>query len=372
MTRLAGAYISILVLTLGTCAVAHSQSCGETVTGTVTLTADLACPTGHGLFVGDGATLNCSGHAITGGDEQGQYGIYVRDVSGATVQNCTAEHFEVGIRLRGATNCTVQDSVAQHNTRYGIEIIQSSTGALILGNTIYNNSDEGMHVSGPTDADALHQILGNTVDNNALEGIYLLDSDANTVAGNIIHNQGTAGIYVKGSDRNTIDGNTLTNDPIQLMSGSKFNVLSNNTIIGQRLKFDGVSNNEVYNISIREQGGRPSNAYDFNNSSDNTIVDSEAIDPVDYHIRAANRSKNIVFTRFLAAPTLQCFVDKRSRMTVTDPNGDPLECGDSGGGGDGGGGGSSREKKCNDGKDNDGDGATDCDDPDCSGKAGCP
>jgi parallel beta-helix repeat protein len=31
-----------------------------------------------------------------------------------------------------------------------MEITQSSTGALIQGNTIQDNGDEGIHVSGPT------------------------------------------------------------------------------------------------------------------------------------------------------------------------------------------------------------------------------
>ena len=131
ITRFAGISVSILLLMLGMHAVAQAQSCGDTVTGTVTLTEDLVCPTGHGLRMRNGATLDCAGHTITGGDQPGQYGIYLRNVSGALVQNCTLEHFQVGIRLRGATNSTVQDSVTQHNTRYGIEITGSSTGAVI-------------------------------------------------------------------------------------------------------------------------------------------------------------------------------------------------------------------------------------------------
>ena len=58
----------------------------------------------------------------------------------------------------------------------------------------------------------------------------------------------------------------------------------------------------------------------------NTIVDSEAIDPVDYHIRAANNSQNNVFTRFSADSPLRCFVDGKSSVTGTDPAGNPLTC----------------------------------------------
>jgi parallel beta-helix repeat protein len=324
MTRTVGVCMAMLVLILGTYAVAQVPSCGQTVTGLVTLEDNLTCPTGNGLSLASNATLDCAGHILTGGDQSGQYGIYVRNVSNATVRNCKVEHFAVGIRLRQSTNSTLQNNVSQHNTTYGIEI-SASTGALLQGNTVYNNSDEGIHVSGPS-GDAAHRIEGNTVNANADEGIYLLNTHANTIAGNTVHGHGTAGIYIKGSNRNTIDGNTFTNDPIQLVSGSQQNVLRNNTIIGQRIKFDGASNNQVDNLSIQELGGRPSNAYEFTQSSGNTIVDSQAIDPVDYHIRAANSSKNNVFTRFSVDSPLRCFVDGKSSVTVTNPAGTPLTC----------------------------------------------
>jgi parallel beta-helix repeat protein len=326
MAYRAGVCVGILLLTLGMHAVAHAQGCGQTVTGTMTLTADLTCPTGHGLVVGSGATLDCAGHTLTGGDQPGQYGIYMRNVSNATVRNCTVEHFEIGIRLRQATNSTVQDSVAQHNTAYGIDVT-TSTGALLQGNTVYNNRDEGIHVSGPTDRDAGHRIVGNTVNANAAEGVYLLGSHANTVTGNTIQNHARAGLYLTMSNRNTIERNTLTNDPIQLASGSQRNILRDNTITGERIKFDRASNNDVYNMSIRAQGRRPSNAYEFNQSPNNTIIDSEAINPVDHHIRAANASKDNAFTRFSTEPTLRCFVDSTSSVTVTSPNRKALGCG---------------------------------------------
>jgi parallel beta-helix repeat protein len=327
-TRLTGISLSFLLLMLGTQAIAQTLSCGATVVGSVTLQANLNCPTGHGLAVGSGATLNCAGKTITGGEQPGQYGIYVREVSNATVQNCTVESFEVGIRLRGATNATVRDSTTQLNTRYGLEITLNSTGALILSNSVLDNGDEGIHVSGPPDRDALHQIEANLVDGNGLEGIYLLDSDANTIAENLVRDHGTAGLYIKGSHQNTITGNTLTNDPIQLVNGSQGNTFRGNTIYGQRMKFDGAPNNTVDTMSVQGQSGQPSVAYEFTNAaSGNTIIGSEALNPVDYHIRAANQSKNIVFTRFSAVPTLKCSVDGTSSVKVTDPNGNPLKCG---------------------------------------------
>jgi parallel beta-helix repeat protein len=324
MRQLAGICLSMLLL--GTPAIAQTLSCGATVVGHVILGGDLNCPTGHGLVLGNGALLDCAGHRIAGSEQSGQYGIYVREVSSATVYDCIVEGFEIGIRLRGATDATVEASVSRNNTRYGLEITSNSTGAVIQGNEITQNGDEGIHVSGPPDRDARHLILGNTVDGNSLEGIYLLDSDANRVADNVIQNQGAAGIYIKGSHRNTIEGNTLTNDPLQLVNGSQLNVLRDNTIVGQRIKFDGAPNNTVSTMRIQGQGGTPSNAYDLTNSPNNTIVDSAASHPGDYHIRVVNNSKNTVFTRFDAEPTLWCVVDTTSSVRVTTPQGTSVPC----------------------------------------------
>jgi Right handed beta helix region len=97
----------------------------------VILTSPLVCPTGHGLVVGNGATLDCNDQTITRGEQSWQYRIYVRNVSNAVVQNCTMAHFEVGLRLRGAIKAIVENNVRQDNTRYGLEITSNSTGAII-------------------------------------------------------------------------------------------------------------------------------------------------------------------------------------------------------------------------------------------------
>ena len=304
-----------------------APSCGAIITGALKLKADLVCRSGHGLVVSGGATLNCGGHRITGGNQAGQYGVYVRDGAKAVVTNCIAEGFEVGIRLRGAKGVTVSDSVARDNLRYGIEVTQQSTGALIQGNQVLDNGDEGIHLSGPVDQDAGHKILDNTIEGNLAEGIYLFLSNGSLIAGNTIRDHGAAGIYIKGSARNTIDGNTLINDPLQLVYGSQQNVLTDNIVVGQQIRFKEAFNNYVYNLSVRADGGRPSVAYDFMSSSDNLVVDSQAMKPGDYDIRATTNSTNNVFTRFSVPARLDCSVDKSSSVSVTNRGGATLACG---------------------------------------------
>lgn len=301
--------------------------CGATVTGAAVLTADLFCPTGHGLVVRSGAELDCAGHRITGGDRTGQYGIYVRDGEGAVVRNCVAERFEVGIRVRGMRGGVLKKNVAQDNLRYGIEVTQGSTAIRIAKNQVLDNGDEGIHLSGPDDVDAAHVILDNVIGGNALEGIYLLGSNGNLIAGNIVRDHGAAGIYVKGSDRNTLDANTLINDPLHVVYGSTQNVLTGNTIVGQQIRFKEASDNQVYGMTVRTTGGKPSVAYELMSSARNVIVDSQVTAPSDYDIRATSGSTGNVFSRFSVLSTLECSVDTSSNVRVTNGLGALLACG---------------------------------------------
>ena len=302
--------------------------CGATIIGAAVLTADLACPSGHGLVVvGSGAVLDCAGHRLTGGDRTGQYGIYVRDGAGAVVRNCVAERFEVGIRVRGMQGGVLKKNVSQDNLRYGIEVTQGSTAIRIQKNQVLDNGDEGIHLSGPDDIDAGHEILNNTVGGNALEGIYVLRSHGNLIAGNTIRDHGAAGIYVKDSDRNRLDANTLINDPIHLVYGSTQNVLTDNTIVGQQIRFKEASDNQVHRMTVRTEGGRPSVAYELMSSARNVIADSRVTAPSDYDIRATASSTGNVFARFSVTSTLDCSVDTSSSVRVSNGSGAALACG---------------------------------------------
>jgi parallel beta-helix repeat protein len=301
--------------------------CGATITGAAVLTADLVCPTGHGLVVGSGAVLDCAGHRITGGDRTGQYGIYVRDGADAVVRNCIAERFDVGIRVRGMQGGVLKKNVSQDNLRYGIEVTQGSTAMRIEKNQVLDNGDEGIHLSGPDDVDAAHEILGNTIGGNALEGIYVFHSNGNLIAGNTIRDHGAAGIYVKGSNGNTLDTNTLINDPIHVVYGSTQNVLTGNTIVGQQIRFKEASDNHVYGMTVRTEGGRPSVAYELMSSARNVITDSQVTAPSDYDIRATSGSTGNVFARFSVTSTLDCSVDTSSSVRVSNGSGTALACG---------------------------------------------
>jgi parallel beta-helix repeat protein len=319
-------------LLAGLCAAgdALGQSCGETLTGAVTLSADLACPAGHGLVLASGAALDCAGHSISGGSQLGQYGVYVRDAIGAAVRNCVVERFEVGIRLRAASDTLVADSVSRESLRYGLEVTQGTVRAQVLRNQVLASGDEGIHVSGPEDADADNDISDNLVDGSGLEGIYLIGSDANTLRGNTLQNQGTAGIRLKESDRNLIADNLLAGDPLELAEGSRENVLVGNTVVGDRVRFVGASANLLSATSVRVEDGRPTNAYEFRQGAvNNTVANSEGEGNVVQHVAASGASTGNAFVHFAAEPPLRCAIEPGSSVAVTDPDGNRLACGGS-------------------------------------------
>lgn len=240
LAHLATALVAALILSGATARLGYAQECGDIIAGQVTLTADLDCPEGHGLRVVSNAILDCNGHTIRGANQE-RYGIYLdaTDPAGAddvVVQNCIVEQFAVGIRLRHAARAVIRDNVTRLNTSgtaYGIELTQGTADALILGNIVANNGDEGIHVSGvASDICEVtgHQIKGNTVIANDREGIYILCAHGNVVTDNDLHDNGAAGIYLTGADHNRIEENVLTNDPIQLALDTNHNVLRRNTI----------------------------------------------------------------------------------------------------------------------------------------------
>ncbi len=170
-----GAAVVTLVLgpTLPTPAAASHVSCGQVITSSTTLDADLVCPDGNGLVIqGNGVVLNLNGHTVRGhletrtvsqpaafGDNgvlgapytvrfaPGQFaGIRIRGNRNAVVGPGTVEEFAAGIVIEGGasnsvTNVTVQRNLGPPGTDDlgdGIMVLHS-TGNVLSGNTIRDN-----------------------------------------------------------------------------------------------------------------------------------------------------------------------------------------------------------------------------------------
>lgn len=101
--RLCFGLVSTILVTAAGVARAANELCGQTITESLTLTADQAC-TGDGLVVvGDGITIDLGGFTLSGDGDPGNDGV---DVTGAgsgsvVIKNGTIRNFDIGIATHG-------------------------------------------------------------------------------------------------------------------------------------------------------------------------------------------------------------------------------------------------------------------------------
>lgn len=72
--------------------------CGATLTTDSRLTADLTCPSGDGLVLGEGVTLDLNGHTLTG--SAGATAVIAPPLGDVTVRNGTIADWGFGLRTR--------------------------------------------------------------------------------------------------------------------------------------------------------------------------------------------------------------------------------------------------------------------------------
>ena len=190
---------AVLCLLLGPAVAGPAEaghlSCGQVVTTSVTLDADLFCPNGDGLIVqGSGIVLNLNGHTIRGqletrsvtqpgatGDNgvtgapytvrfaKGQFaGVRVRGTRNAVTGPGRVEQFAAGVVVEGGAGNAVTNLTAERN----------------LGPPGTSDLGDGIMVFDSN----YNSILGNTVrDNGPFDGIVLLGASGhNVVRGNVV------------------------------------------------------------------------------------------------------------------------------------------------------------------------------------------
>lgn len=225
-------------------------ACGQTITQSTTLTADLGpCPN-FGLIIGaDGITLDLGGHRIFGTPNfLDQAGVLMQGRTGVTVRNGTISDFDAGVVIQGGSRNTVSGITAIRNigrqadginTAYGEGIaIMSSSFNQILGNRAEDNgpfagigvyslvdSDHPRTFSGPSTNNVIadNQVLNNVVGRDGFTGSN--DNDGIRIEPTYA---GTA--FVMASNQilnNTVTGNGL--DGIAIFARSPGNVIRGNT-----------------------------------------------------------------------------------------------------------------------------------------------
>lgn len=270
--------------------------CGDTVTESVVLDADVEGCSDVGLRLRDGVTLDCNGHTIRG--RSSREGILLQGIDGARVRNCIVEGFRFGIRVRAGRSHLISGNTVQENRR-GVSIGEETEDIRIEGNTIRKNRDVGLlvnpgtvsvHVSG-------NQILENNRRNLDIRSPVELVLDRNTVGGRSSYdmrflnvsdalvraNEFSGGrIQIRyDSDRNEFVDNVLLGRGGFDFRGEKtregeFKAPDHNLIRGGKIlaarrcfRFSGASHNIVEDVEFGACAGRPA---DFRSVSGNAPV----------------------------------------------------------------------------------------------------
>jgi hypothetical protein len=135
--------------------------CGDHVSTSVVLTADIPNCSGFGLFVdANGVTINLNGHTITGTGTAS--GILVTGRSGVTIENGTISHFQTGVELDyGSNGSRVQALHLSIGANYGVGVF-SSNSVVVTGNYVSSYQAYGVYFAGGTN----DQAVGNWVEGN--------------------------------------------------------------------------------------------------------------------------------------------------------------------------------------------------------------
>jgi hypothetical protein len=269
--RKVGALLAgVAALTLPTVTGVEAQVqpvCGQTITQSTTLTADLGpCPN-FGLIIGaDGIVLDLGGFRIFGtANFNDQAGVYMQGRTGVRVQNGTVTGFDGGVVIEGGSRNTVAGITASRNigrqsgginTRYGEGIaIQSSSFNQILNNRTEDNGPfAGIGVYSLVDGDHPRATAGPST-NNVISN--------NQVLNNVVGRDGFTG---------TTDNDGIRIEPTNPLGSTAVtasNQILNNTVIGSGL--DGIAifarspgnvirgntsnNNGLFRVSARRGDG---------------------------------------------------------------------------------------------------------------------
>ena len=195
-----------------------SVSCGQVVTGDLTLANDLVGCLGDGLDVeGSNLTIDLKGHTITGTGT----GIGILTTgSSITIENGQVNGFAAGVEVSDAAPSFDQGSITVTSMRvsgnaYGVIFVDVLFSA-ITSSSVYNNSLDGLLVSDErgvlardnwiagnggdglfADSEADGGVYQhNTIVGNSGYGIRVLDS-VSKVIDNTVSNNAAGGIYLK-------------------------------------------------------------------------------------------------------------------------------------------------------------------------------
>ena len=186
-------------------------ACGDVITTSVTLTANLSCPTGPGLVVaGDGVVVDLGGYSVRGDTGVVAIGIEVTG-DDVTIRNGTVRNFDKNVVFSSVTGGLAADLVTR-NGGAGVIVFDSTTA------TVERLDGRGHGEA----AIAVTASSGVTVDDVVLRsgghGVLVANSFGTDITGSDIRRM-TFGVYASnGSNGTVVTGSEINNNDIGVRS----------------------------------------------------------------------------------------------------------------------------------------------------------
>ncbi len=328
MRKIAALLAGAMAVTLPTITGAQAQvsgplTCGQTITQSWTLTANVGPCTNNGIIIGaSNITLNLNGFRIfgTAGISGDGAGVLLQNRTGVTVQNGEITDFDGGVVILGGSSNTVTQIRARNNlgrsnrttgpnALYGDGIlIQGSSSNRIIGNHTDNNGpfsgigvirgDSDHPAVPPADA-PFNLIQGNTVTNNTdcrrgstcdNDGIRIEPNVTDTqIISNQVVGNGLDGISLfGGTTRNLVSQNNVSaNGYLGAVPGDGIRVFGS----GNTIDFNTTHRNRAAGISVARRTGQFGSFPATNpNGRNNVLRGNQAFGNVVFDLWDSNRN----------------------------------------------------------------------------------
>ena len=201
----------------------HLSDAGEPLSG----------QTAKGISITDATDVLVEDNLV---DHNSNYGIYLVNATRIEIEgNEIAFNAKVyqreasGIRLHSSDSNTISSNVSHDNEDSGIEIVTGSDGNLVVNNVTHDNGDHGIDILA-----ALNQrVISNTVYNNVTAGINAEGtSTGTTLANNISVDNGINSPRTRGNIR--VDSASISGTDDRLRPGEPAD-LGNDVRVGEQL-----------------------------------------------------------------------------------------------------------------------------------------
>jgi parallel beta-helix repeat protein len=210
----------------------------------------------------DNIVVDGSGYTLQG-DGSGRGIDLYDDSTSITIRNMQIRNFHFGIHLSNSSYTTIDSNYVANNIE-GIRI-NGGFNNTIIGNTIVNNSDNGVGVFFNT---RYNLISGNRITNNWVGVLFHLYSASNTLSENFITANNGIGIWLDGGSNNRIIQNGITDNTRGVfITATKNSTVYYNNFVNNTFHVDIYGNDPV--ISIWDYGSQGNHWDDYDGIDSN-------------------------------------------------------------------------------------------------------